>query len=476
VSVRWYPKSLTFLRDLSGPKSLTGQVWLTLAGALLLAQAIGAVLLYKAQAEYREAGLTHQLAMRTSWRLREKAEKNAPDAEPGAKGAPDPDTVAEFVPEAGDIPNPSATERLKHILSEQEIEPAQLLVVDRALAKDTAWAKRMEQRFGTMGKHRPDSPEKVLLAAVRPVAGAPWELVRVWVPKRDPWLLTTLITQTLFIYAALVGAMALILRRIARPLQALTSRVSVFAETRNASGQIVPEGPDDVRLLIEAHNAMEQRIIALIKEKDVMLGAIGHDLKTPLSALRVRIESVEDDGEREKMAQTIEDIVRSLDDILSLARVGRSSDPVEANELSALIGAIVEEYEDMGQPVTMADMARLVLPLRATWLQRALRNLIDNALRYGQGAAVSLEREDGFAVIRVVDQGDGIPEAQIEDMFEPFTRGDPSRNSTTGGAGLGLTLARAIAQQHGGQLTLANRVVAGKVAGLVATLRLPISA
>lgn len=469
------------------PRSLTGQVWLTLAGALLLAQAISAVLLYKAQAEYREAGLTHQLAMRTTMTLRENARERAEKAkaekaetekagrEEAGKTA-NPDIVARFDPQPFDRPNAEVAQRLRKILSEQEVTPAQLSVVTRPWAKDPEWTQRMRKRFGLVGKHAPPPPESVWLAAVQPAAGQPWYLVRVGVPARDPWLLTTLIAQTLFIYAALVGAMALILRRIARPLQALTGRVAQFAETRDASGQIAPEGPDDVRLLIEAHNAMEQRITALIKEKDVMLGAIGHDLKTPLAALRVRIECVEDEAEREKMAQTIEDIVRSLDDILSLARVGRSSEPVEANELSALIGAIVEEYEDMGEPVTMADLPRLVLPLRATWLQRALRNLIDNALRYGGGAAVSLERDGGFARICVSDTGKGIPEAQIEQMFEPFTRGDPSRNSATGGAGLGLTLARAIAAQHGGDLQLANRMEQGKVTGLVASLRLPVPA
>jgi len=283
----------------------------------------------------------------------------------------------------------------------------------------------------------------------------------------------------LFIYAALVGAMALILRRIARPLAALTSRAAQFAETRDAAGQIEPQGPDDVRHLIEAINAMEQRITALISEKDVMLGAIGHDLKTPLAALRVRIECVEDDAERGKMAKTIEDIVHSLDDILSLARVGRPSDAVESTELSALIASIVEEYEDMDQAVSMEDMRRLALPLRGTWAKRALRNLIDNALRYGNSAVVSLQRESAegrdWAVIRVEDAGKGIPEADIERMFAPFTRGEPSRNMATGGAGLGLTLARAIAQQHGGALNLTNRVDAtGQIVGLVATLRLPV--
>jgi signal transduction histidine kinase len=220
---------------------------------------------------------------------------------------------------------------------------------------------------------------------------------------------------------------------------------------------------------------MEARISALLDEKDVMLGAIGHDLKTPLAALRVRIESVEDDSERAKMAASIDDITRSLDDILSLARVGRPSDPMERTDLAALLSAVVEEYEDMGEPVELAETQRLAMPLRATWLRRALRNLIGNALRYGERARVSLAREGAEAVVRIEDDGPGIPPRDIAGMMEAFTRGDSSRNRETGGAGLGLTLARAIAEQHGGTVQLSNRHGPdGKVVGLTAELRLPL--
>jgi signal transduction histidine kinase len=169
------------------------------------------------------------------------------------------------------------------------------------------------------------------------------------------------------------------------------------------------------------------------------------------------------------MADTIEDIARTLDDILSLARVGRPTDPLEATDLAALVAAVVEEFEDMDEPVTLAASERIALPVRATWLRRALRNLIANALRYGERATISLRREGGEAVIRIEDEGPGIPERDLARMLEPFTRGESSRNRATGGAGLGLAIARAIAEQHGGRLVLANR----PQGGLQAELRLP---
>src|SRR5690606_2438109 len=140
-----------------------------------------------------------------------------------------------------------------------------------------------------------------------------------------------------------------------------------------------------------------------------------------LTALRVRIESVEDESERAKMAATIEDITRSLDDILSLARVGRASEPPERVDLAALTAAVVEEFEDTGDPVTLGSTTRIALPVHITWLRRALRNLIANAVRYGGGAEVTLLRESGHAILRVDDEGPGIPDGRIAEMTEPFT-------------------------------------------------------
>jgi signal transduction histidine kinase len=275
--------------------------------------------------------------------------------------------------------------------------------------------------------------------------------------------------QTLILFLVLMAILYGVLRRLTGPLAALTRRTAEIARPGTPSQPLSPQGPDDVRQLMAAHNAMEARIAAMLAEKDVMLGAIGHDLKTPLAALRVRIESVEDDAQRARMATTIEDIARTLDDILELARVGRAANPPERAELSALAASVVEEFEDMGEPVTLAEGARISAEVHVTWLKRALRNLISNALRYGGTAAVSVFAEPRAIVLRVEDEGPGIPEDRIGAMTEPFVRGEASRSRSTGGAGLGLTLARAIAEERGGQLVLGNR----PQGGLSAEIRLP---
>jgi len=461
------------------PRSLQGQLLLAIAMALLLAQGISAALLWRAQSERREAAMVHAAAIRLFAAGREEGLFGGRRFHPGDLP---PEARRLRVERADASPlrdretrEAGAEHELREVFAEQGVELKEVVVVHRPIGENAHLIRREARIAARLGDHAPPRAHEQMIAAIH-TSELGWITVAMPMRGRDTGLLISLLGQTLLLYGLLVGAIALIVGRITRPLAALTRRLEQFASTRDAAGQLTPQGPDDVRRLIQAHNAMEDRIAALLDEKDVMLGAIGHDLKTPLAALRVRIESVEDDAERGKMAATIEDIVRSLDDILSLARVGRPSDPREPAELKALVGQVADEFEDMGEPVTFTPGERLVAPVRVTWLRRGLRNLVSNALRYGGGAArITLEREGTMAVIRVEDDGPGIPDDRIGAMMEPFTRGEPSRNSATGGAGLGLTLARAIAEQHGGALVLANRRNAdGTVAGLTATLTLPL--
>jgi len=450
------------------PKSLLGQMLLSVALALLVAQGISAFLQYRAAEQRREMIAANSLAFQLVTEPRFDFRRM--DRRGGANRAGWQRLRVQKTPQSplasGEIREPEREEQLRSILLTQGVDPAELVVLTRQVSADDYVMRQLEGRERTTwGKGR------MVVAGMRRNGETGWTVARWAMGERDPRQLGWLIGQTLLLYVLLVGGLAWLLRRITRPIAALTKRVERFAGNRELDGQLEPSGPDDTRRLIAAHNAMESRIAALLDEKDVMLGAIGHDLKTPLAALRVRIESVEDPAERAKMAATIEDITRSLDDILSLARVGRPSDPLERTDLAALLAGVVEEYEDMGEPVELGATQRLALPLRATWLRRALRNLIENAVRYGGKARVSLVSESRYAVVRIEDDGAGIPEGEIAAMMEPFARGEASRNRNTGGAGLGLTLARAIAEQHGGTVTLSNR--AGGT-GLIAELRLPL--
>lgn len=469
------------------PRSLLGQMLLALALGLLVAQSISAVLLYQAAENRREAALVNAAAFRLLGNPQTGADRAERRPGPGNGGGM-AERMARTRAHAGDLTqglpmrlrlrqedsfplfpgekrNQGREQALREILAAQGITVGELIVITRPLSADplTRERDRLHQRLlRTIG---PGTRLMVVGAQMPQREG--WMVARVVEPARQRGALRTIIVQTLLIFLFLFALQFLLLRRITRPLQILTGRTERFARSQTPSVPLPPEGPEDIRRLIAAHNAMEARIGALLDEKDVMLGAIGHDLKTPLASLRVRIESVEDDHERGRMAASIEDITRSLDDILSLARVGRAADPPERAELSSLTASVVEEFEDMGQPVTLAQTSRMVHPVHVTWLRRALRNLIGNAVRYGGSAEVSLARSGQDIILRVEDNGPGIPADRIEAMLEPFTRGEASRNRDTGGAGLGLTLARAIAEQHGGRLELSNRPAGGLRAEII---------
>jgi signal transduction histidine kinase len=309
-------------------------------------------------------------------------------------------------------------------------------------------------------------PRQAVLFSARMSDGR-WINAATVVRPNEAGSVLALLLQTLTLYIAVMIPLALVARRIAKPLGRLTERVQRVGLTDKIS-PMPSKGPTDIRQLVDAFNTMQTRVVSLLGEKDVMLGAIGHDLKTPLAALRVRVESVEDDAEREKMAATIDEMVKILDDILMLARLGKSGEMIQSVDIGALVESISDEFEhttfdEPGQ--------RLVAEIRPVLLRRALRNLISNAVTYGKQATISLRRTPTHLTIEITDKGPGIEASQIDAMFEPFSRAETSRSRATGGSGLGLTIARAIARSHSGDVILENRPEGGLKATLTIALK-----
>ncbi len=463
------------------PRSLVGQTLAVLALALLIAQGVSAALLYGAAQERRETALVNAAAFQLVSGQRASDPRRIARRE--ARRARMDGPVRRFPRElryretaaspliAGETRNTPREEAIAELLINSGIRADAIVVTERTIAGDPllrAASERRPRLQARLAQH----PQKVMVVGLKCEGAATWQVVRIPVPQRMNWAVGGLAIQTVLLSAILLTLLWLALRRITRPLAALTQRTDRFSRRAIAATPLPEDGPDDIRRLIAAHNAMETRIAGLLEEKDVMLGAIGHDLKTPLAALRVRVESVENPAQRERMAATIEDIATTLDEILDLARVGKDTDTPEPVELRALVASVVEEFEDMGEEVTLASGERVVAPVHLTWLKRGLRNLVSNALRYGTNATVRLAKRDGCAIIAVEDEGPGIPEDRIAAMLEPFARGEASRNRATGGSGLGLTIARAVAERHGGTLVLTNR----PQGGLSAEIRLPDSA
>lgn len=290
-----------------------------------------------------------------------------------------------------------------------------------------------------------------------------------WLVLNLPWtrdnsdIFWRLMAQTAILYIVVLVPLLWAGRRISRPLRGLAEAARSFQPGAPAD-PVAAEGPQDVRDVIAAFNALRLRVTAMLDEKDRMLGAIGHDLRTPLASLRVRVESVDDDADRAKMAETIAEMNRMLDDILSLARLGRPSEPPTEVDLAALVDAVVEDFREIGHEVVFEESERIRMRLRPGLMRRALRNLIENALKYAGAVEVSVTASAQSVAILVCDRGPGIPADRLGDVFEAFTRLETSRNKATGGIGLGLALARTIVRDAGGDITLANRDGGGLIA------------
>lgn len=458
------------------PSSLAGRLLLTIALALLVGQLLNAVMLVRGQ---REASMD-RVAAEASVRLiaaTDRLQQGRPLRErflgrfgraPGLRFRRTDLTPASPI-QPGMRPLPGLVSRLEAILPSYGVRYSR---IEAATMAAPPRSRRVDRLAAEIGGRSNDRVRMLAVIAIQRDDGQ-WLSVRVPVPEASNRIIASIIVQTVVLYIVMLVPLIWLTRRIARSMGTLREGVAHFEQTQEAR-PIEPSGPSDLADLTRSFNAMSARIAAMLNEKDVMLGAIGHDLKTPLAALRVRVESVPDDRQRERMVASIDDITRTLDDILTLARIGRTGEAREPVNLGALVDMIADEYRDLGHDVALAETPRIVVPLQLTWIRRALRNVIGNAVRYGARARVSIAQGTGHVAITIDDDGPGIPDDQIERMFEPFTRLEASRNMATGGTGLGLTLARAIMQQHGGALRLENRRASGgAVEGLRAVLTLP---
>ncbi|TCP38855.1 ATP-binding protein [Rhodovulum marinum] len=261
---------------------------------------------------------------------------------------------------------------------------------------------------------------------------------------------------------SVLGVALLLVRRLTRPLNALAA--AARAAGQGDRGVHVPEaGPRELRDAAAAFNEMQGRIARFDAERMRTLAAVGHDLRTPITSLRIRAEMLDED-EAAPMIRTLDEMTVMADGLVQYARGAGDGEEQTRVDLPALLDRLCHER---GAKLTRAEAVQV--PGRAVALGRAFGNVIDNAIRYGGAAGVRVEREGTAARVIVEDDGPGIPEGRLSDVLEPFVRGEESRSGETGGAGLGLAIARNIIASHGGELCLENRAEGG----LRVTLRLP---
>lgn len=258
---------------------------------------------------------------------------------------------------------------------------------------------------------------------------------------------------------ALLIVGGIMIRRTLAPLRDLTratERIGLTDEVTVEEG-----GSNDVRNLIRAFNAMQTRIHRLITERTETLAAVGHDLRTPLARLQLRLENLPDSDAREAIGGDLSEMGEMIDSLLAFLGGEKNGEPAVRTDLAVMVATLVDNFQDQGKDADYAGPDHLEMEVRPMSLRRAVVNLIENALHYGTRARVSVERQKGEVLIRVDDDGPGIPRDRLDEVLKPFARLDEARQRNTRGLGLGLAIVAKAVEREGGQLILANRPEGG---------------
>ena len=300
------------------------------------------------------------------------------------------------------------------------------------------------------------------------LANGRWLNVAVGPPPGAPaWGLAFV---AVFLLSALgIAAVAVVMgRRLAKPMRGLANAAGSLGRGE-AVADLSESGPVETRETVRAFNLMRARLDRYVRDRTAMLAAVSHDLRTPITSLRLHAEFVEDAETKGKILAALDEMQRMTEDALAFIREDMRREETRTVDLHALLDSVAADLADLGHDIAVADSGRVLIACRAAALRRALRNLLENAAAYGGRAAARIERDDKEVRIVVEDEGSGIPEADLERVFEPFVRLEASRSRDTGGSGLGLAIARSIVRAHGGEIHLGNRAEGG----LRATVALP---
>lgn len=272
-----------------------------------------------------------------------------------------------------------------------------------------------------------------------------------------------------FSVAAGVGLVALwLVFRVTAPLSAFAAAADRFGKTIRA--EPLPEsGPIEVAQASRALNDMQRRLCRLIDNRTLMLAAISHDLRTPVTLLRLRAELMRDSAEQQKVLGTLDEMEAMIAAALDFSKGAFSEEPQRHVDVAALLQSLCDDLADSGAPIELSSNGQVLYLCRRVALKRAFSNLIDNAVKYGGIARVRIDERLEAIAVTIEDDGPGIADEHLEHIFAPFFRVDASRSKGTGGIGLGLTISQAIVEGHGGDIHVEN----GSTGGLVVRVTLP---
>ena len=264
---------------------------------------------------------------------------------------------------------------------------------------------------------------------------------------------------------AVIALSLIAVRWATRPLNALADAADELGRNIHRA-PLAENGPLEVTRAARAFNTMQSRLVAYIQQRAGVLAAMSHDLKTPVTRMRLRAELLDDPELKRKFTRDLEEMESMVAGTLDFLRGLDSGETLKPVDVMALLESLQADMAEMGSPITIKGTALRPYLARPAALKRCLANLLDNAIKYGKSASISVDDNDARLEIRIQDAGSGIPESELERVFEPFYRLEGSRSRESGGTGLGLTIAKNIVEAHGGRLTLANRSSGGLEARL----------
>ncbi|MCE4224284.1 HAMP domain-containing protein [Methylobacterium sp. C25] len=436
------------------PKSVAGQIALLVVAAIVAAHAAAAVAL---------------VAMREPWRA---------EARPGV-AANRLAIIARMLDEAVPAERGTILDAARRSVPSLQIQGWQGTPAESAHLNDRPIIERLRDAFGreltltdlALGAAAEDPP--VVHVGLRTPTGAQ---LRATLPDDplEPPKRGAVVFTFLFLATTLTLLTVWATRALTAPLAQLAGAAEAFG-TNRAPLPLPRRGPDEVLALAGALDRMRARVNRLIDDRTQMLAAISHDLRTPITRLRLRAEFIDDDQARERTLRDLDQMNALVEAALAYARDERSAEGGSDSEkplidIASLVQTVCDDFSDTGAAVSMEQARHVLIRAHPEDLERAVNNLVDNAVKYAGGARLSVSKCENGVAIEVADDGPGIPEAERHAMLQPFVRGDRARNlNDASGFGLGLSIVLAIVEAHDGRLTLENR----PAGGLSARIELP---
>ncbi len=428
------------------PRSLFGRLILVMAAGLLVAQIVSVTLHLGERQRTVARTASEELAERVAAVYRVLDSQRASQREPMAVLLSSRNLAVSLEP-AGLL-----------VSDEGKESSAFLTILRQALGSDVAVDARSLPRLGVNA-----------LDLRLGLSDGDWLRLRGSAPREMFLWPTHLFINLAVMFLTLAGLSWFAVRAVTRPLGDLARAARGLGQ--DLKRPPLPEsGPLEVAAAAREFNVMQTRLRQSIEERARFLAAVSHDLKTPITRLRLRAEMLGDSPLREKFAADLEEMENMVGAALGFLRGEAVDEPLRPVDIAALVESVVEDFVEGGARLSLGSHAGVRLVVRAHALRRCLGNLVDNALKYGvDDVTVAIEATSDGVNIVVRDRGSGLAAGEADKVFEPFYRVESSRNRETGGTGLGLAIARQIARAHGGELTLANRAAGG----LEASIRLP---